>query len=59
MKPLIKKVAGFQLYCENCEIFKSNFLNKTSPETASEKFINFSGKHQSAISGRGVIDLSF
>ena len=40
------KVAGLQLSCEYCEIFKNSFFHKTPPLAASEKFINFPGKHQ-------------
>ena len=40
------KVAGLQLCCEHCEIFKNSFFPKTPPVAAFEKSINFRGKHQ-------------
>ena len=46
LESLFNKVAGPQLSCEYCEIFKNNFFYKTPPAAASEKFINFPGKHQ-------------
>ena len=46
LKCLFNKVAGPQLSCEYCEIFNSSFFHKIPPIAASEKFINFPGKHQ-------------
>ena len=43
---VFNKVAGLQLSCGYCKIFKSSFFHKTHPVTASEKFINFLGKHE-------------
>ena len=40
------KVAGLQLSCEYCENFKNSFFHKTPSVAASEKSINFPGKHQ-------------
>ena len=42
---LFNKVAGLQLSCEYCKIFKNSFVHKTPPVAASEKFKNFPGKH--------------
>ena len=55
LESLFEKVAGLQLSCEYCEIFKNSFFHKTPPVAASEKFINLPGN----IGGRGVTDLSF
>ena len=46
LESVFNKVAGLQLSCEYCEIFKKSFFRKTSPVAASEKFINFPAKHQ-------------
>ena len=46
LESLFDKVAGLQLSCEYCEIFKNIFFHKTPPVAASEKFINLQGKHQ-------------
>ena len=46
LESLDNKVAGLQLSCEYCAIFKNSFFHKTSPVAASEKFINFPGKQQ-------------
>ena len=35
-----------QLFCEFYKIFKNSFFHKTPPVSASEKVINFPGKHQ-------------
>ena len=43
---LFNKVAGLQLSCEHCTIFKNSFFHKTPPAAAAEKFINFPGRHQ-------------
>ena len=43
---LFDKVAGLQLFCECCETFKNSFFHKKPPVAASEKFINFPGKHR-------------
>ena len=43
---LFNKVAGLQLSCEYCQIFKKSFFHKTPPVAASKKFINLSRKHQ-------------
>ena len=40
------KVAGLQLSCEYCKIFKNSFFHKKPPVAASEIFINFPGKNQ-------------
>ena len=55
LESLFNKVAGLQLSCEYFKIFKNSFFHKTTPVAASEKFINFPGKHSDGI----VIDLSF
>ena len=52
---VFNKVAGLQLFCEYCEIFKNSFFHKIPPVAASEKSINF----QENISGGGAINLSF
>ena len=46
LESLFDEVAGLQLSYEYCKIFKSSFFHKSSPEAASEKFINLQGKHQ-------------
>ena len=46
LEPLFNKVAGLQLSCEYCKVFKNRFFHKAPPVAASEKFINFPGKHQ-------------
>ena len=46
-------VSFLQHSCEFYEIFKNSFFHKTPPVSASEKVINFPGKHQ------WRIDLSF
>ena len=43
---LFNKIAGLQLSCEYCKVFKNSFFHKTPSVAASEKFINFPGKHQ-------------
>ena len=55
LEPLFDKVAGLQLSCEYCEIFKNIFFHKTPPVAASEKFINLQGN----INGGGVLDFIF
>ena len=42
---LFNKVVGLQLPAEYCKAFKNSFFHKT-PMVASEKFLNFPGKHQ-------------
>ena len=46
LESLFNKAAGLQLSCEYCKIFENSFFNKIPPLAASEKFINFPGKHQ-------------
>ena len=46
LESLFNDVAGLQLSCEYCKIFKNSFFHKAPPVAASEKFINFPGKHQ-------------
>ena len=43
---LFNKIAGLQLSCEYCKVFKNSFFHKTPSVAASEKLINFPGKHQ-------------
>ena len=43
---VFNKVAGLQLCCEHCEIFKKIFFHKTTPLATFEKSLNFRGKHQ-------------
>ena len=43
---VFNEVASLKLSCEYCEIFKDRFFLKTPQVAASEKFINFPGKHQ-------------
>ena len=43
---LFNKIAGLQLSCEYCKVFKNSFFHKMPSVAASEKFINFPGKHQ-------------
>ena len=43
---LFNKIAGLQLSCEYCNVFNNSFFHKTPSVAASEKFINFPGKHQ-------------
>ena len=43
---VFNKVAGLELSCEYCETFKNSVFHKTHPVAASEKFINFPGKHE-------------
>ena len=45
LETVFNEAAGLQLSCEYCEIFKNSFFHKTPPVAASEKFINFPGKH--------------
>ena len=52
LESVFNKVAGLQLSCEYCEIFKNSFFHKTPPVAAS--YIS-----QKNISGGGVTDLSF
>ena len=44
LESVFNKVAGLQLSCKYCKIFKNSFFHKTSPVAASEKFIIFQGK---------------
>ena len=46
LETVSNNVAGLQLSCEYCEIFKNSFLHKTPPVAASEKYRNFKGQHQ-------------
>ena len=46
LENVFDKVAGLQLSCEFCEIFKSSFFHKTPQAAASEKFVNFPRKHR-------------
>ena len=46
LESLFNKVAGLQLSCEYCEIFKNGIFHETTSVVASEKFMNFPGKHQ-------------
>ena len=46
LESLFNKATGLQLSCEYCKIFKNSFFHETPPVAASEKFINFLGKHQ-------------
>ena len=46
LESLFNKVADVQLSWEYCEIFKNSFFHESPPVAASEKFINFPGKHQ-------------
>ena len=43
---VFNKVAGMQLFCEYCQIFKNSIFHKIPSVAASAKFINFPGKHQ-------------
>ena len=54
LESLYNKVAGLQLSCEYCKIFKNSFFHKTHPVAASEKFISFQGKHQWRIRYRSI-----
>ena len=38
-------IAGLQLSCGYCEIFRNSYFHKKPPVAASENFINFPGKH--------------
>ena len=46
LESVLNKIGGLQLSCGFCEIFKNIFFYKTPPVAASEKLINFPGKHQ-------------
>ena len=46
LESVFNKVAGMQLSCEYLEIFRNSFFHKTPAVVASEKFMNFPGKHQ-------------
>ena len=46
IESVFNKVAGLQLSCDYCEIFKNSFFHKTPLVAASGKFINFPGKRQ-------------
>ena len=52
---VFNKVAGLQLSCKYCEIFKYSHFHKTPLVAASEKFINLPGK----ISGGGLLAYLF
>ena len=43
---VFNRVAGLQLSCEYCKVFKNSFFQKTPPVAGSEKSINLPGKHQ-------------
>ena len=43
LESIFDKVAGLQLYCEYCKIFKTSFFHKTPPVAASENCVNFPG----------------
>ena len=58
LESVFNKVAGLQLSCEYCEIFKSSFFHKTPPVAASEKFISFPGKHQRRWSNRFIFSIN-
>ena len=45
LESVFNKVTGQQLSCEYCEMFKNTFFLKTPLVAASEKLINFPGKH--------------
>ena len=45
LESFFNKNAGLQLSCEYCEMFKNRFFLKAPPVAASEKVINFPGKH--------------
>ena len=42
LESLFNKVAGQQLSCEYCEMFKNSFFHKAPPVVASGKFVNYS-----------------
>ena len=44
MESVFNKVAGVQLSCKYCRIFKNSFFHKTRPVAVSKKFIIFQGK---------------
>ena len=46
LKSLFNKVTALQLSCEYYKIFKNSFFHRTPLIVDSEKFRNFSGKHQ-------------
>ena len=46
LESLFNKVAGLQLSCKYCKIFRNSFFHKTPPASASEKFVNVPGKYQ-------------
>ena len=46
LESTFNKVAGLQLSCEYSKILKNSFTHKTHPVAASEKCINFPGKHE-------------
>ena len=43
---VFNKIVGLQISCKYCDIFKNSFFHKTPPVTASEKSINFPGRHK-------------
>ena len=43
---LFGKVVGVQLSCEYCKILRTAFFHKTTLIAASEKSVNFPGKHR-------------
>ena len=55
---VFNKVAGQQLLCEYCEIFKNSFFHKTPPAVAPEKPINFPGEHQWRRRNRFIFSLN-
>ena len=46
LESVFNKVAGLQLSCAYCQVFKSSFFHKANPVAASEKFVNSPGKHE-------------
>ena len=46
LESVFHKVAGLQLSCEHCEIFKNRFFQKTPTVATSVKLINFPGKYK-------------
>ena len=46
LESVVNKVAGLQLSCEYCDIFKNSFFHKTPSVATCEKFPGKTGKHQ-------------
>ena len=58
LERVFDEVAGLQLSCKYCEIFKKIFFDKATPVAPSEKSINFPGKHRWRMRNRFIFLLN-